>query len=83
MNVKIGTEAAPFPEKKHINGIFVAVCLSVRESCCTPCTPFLSPLNFVADSTALIKNKIKFSSFIFKFKWSSCKVIYEEGLSNI
>jgi hypothetical protein len=25
MNVKIGTEAAQFPEKEHINGIFVAV----------------------------------------------------------
>jgi hypothetical protein len=26
MNVEIGTEAAQFPEKEHINGIFVAVC---------------------------------------------------------
>jgi hypothetical protein len=26
MNVKIGTEAAQFPEKEYINGIFVAVC---------------------------------------------------------
>jgi hypothetical protein len=26
MNVEIGTEAAQFPEKKYINGIFVAVC---------------------------------------------------------
>ncbi len=26
MNVKIGTEAAQFPEKQYINGIFVAVC---------------------------------------------------------
>ncbi len=25
MNVEIGTEAAKFPEKEHINGIFVAV----------------------------------------------------------
>jgi hypothetical protein len=25
MNVEIGTEAAPFPEKEDINGIFVAV----------------------------------------------------------
>jgi hypothetical protein len=25
MNVKIGTDAAPFPEKEYINGIFVAV----------------------------------------------------------
>ncbi len=25
MNVEIGAEAALFPEKKHINGIFVAV----------------------------------------------------------
>jgi hypothetical protein len=26
MNVKTGTEAAQFPEKEHINGIFLAVC---------------------------------------------------------
>jgi hypothetical protein len=26
MNVEIGTEAAQFPEKEHINGIFLAVC---------------------------------------------------------
>jgi len=25
MNVKIRTEATPFPEKEYINGIFVAV----------------------------------------------------------
>jgi hypothetical protein len=29
---------------------------------------------------SLIKKKIKFSSFIRKSEWSSCKVIYEEGL---
>ncbi len=27
MNVEIGTEAAEFPEKECINGIFVAVCI--------------------------------------------------------
>jgi hypothetical protein len=27
MNVEIGTEAALFPEKEDINGIFVAVCI--------------------------------------------------------
>jgi hypothetical protein len=26
MSVEIGTEAAQFPEKEYINGIFVAVC---------------------------------------------------------
>jgi hypothetical protein len=25
LNVKLGTEAAQFPEKEHINGIFLAV----------------------------------------------------------
>jgi hypothetical protein len=25
MNVEIGTEAAPFPEKEYMNGIFVAM----------------------------------------------------------
>ncbi len=28
MNVEIGTEAAQFPEKEYINGIFVAVCIA-------------------------------------------------------
>jgi hypothetical protein len=27
MNVEIGTEAAKFPEKEYINGIFLAECL--------------------------------------------------------
>ncbi len=27
MSVEIGTKAAQFPEKKYINGIFVAVCV--------------------------------------------------------
>jgi hypothetical protein len=39
-----------------------------------------SPVLYVA---TLIKNKIKFSSYIKKTEWSSCKVIYEEGLPNI
>jgi hypothetical protein len=29
MNVEIGTEAAQFPEKEYINGIFVAVCTCI------------------------------------------------------
>jgi hypothetical protein len=29
MNVEIGTEAAQFPEKEYINGIFLAVCLPI------------------------------------------------------
>ena len=29
MNVEIGVEAAPFPEKEYIRGIFVAVCVSI------------------------------------------------------
>jgi hypothetical protein len=33
--------------------------------------------------TALIKKKIKFSSYIGKSEKSSCKVIYEEGLPDI
>jgi hypothetical protein len=32
MNVEIGTEAAQFPEKEYINGIFLAVPVTV---CCT------------------------------------------------
>jgi hypothetical protein len=35
MNVEIGTEAAQFPEKEYINGIFHAVCGgSCSGSCC-------------------------------------------------
>ncbi len=33
MNVEIGTEAAQFPEKKYINGIFVAVCCNGIIQC--------------------------------------------------
>jgi hypothetical protein len=32
MNMEIGTEAAQFPEKKYINGIFVAVCLRYKRN---------------------------------------------------
>ena len=31
MNVEIGTEAAQFPEKEYINGIFVAVYIIKTE----------------------------------------------------
>ncbi len=31
----------------------------------------------------LIKKETKFSSYMRKFKWDLCKVIYEEGLPNI
>jgi len=31
MIVEIGTEAAQFPKKEYINGIFVAVCARVGE----------------------------------------------------
>jgi hypothetical protein len=32
MNVEIGTEAAQFPEKEYINGIFVGVRLAEKKS---------------------------------------------------
>jgi hypothetical protein len=32
MNVEVGTEAAQFPEKKYINGIFLAVWYKVHCS---------------------------------------------------
>jgi hypothetical protein len=31
MNVEIGTEAAQFPEKEYINGIFLAVCTVLAD----------------------------------------------------
>jgi hypothetical protein len=34
MNVEIGTDAAPFPEKKYINGIFVAVFQGFMPTSC-------------------------------------------------
>jgi hypothetical protein len=33
MNVEIGAEAALFPEKEYLNGIFVAVCLAAKDGC--------------------------------------------------
>jgi hypothetical protein len=33
MNVEIGTEAAQFPEKEYINGIFVAVQDVLKRYC--------------------------------------------------
>ncbi len=30
MNVEIGTEAAQFPEKEYMNGIFVPVCRIIK-----------------------------------------------------
>ncbi len=33
MNVEIGTEAAKFPEKEYINGIFLAVPISFHAKC--------------------------------------------------
>ncbi len=35
MYVEIGTEAAQFPEKEYINGIFVAVCHPQRYEVAT------------------------------------------------
>jgi HrpA-like RNA helicase len=35
------------------------------------------------DSLALIKKRIKFSSYVRKFRWERLQVIYEEGLPNI
>jgi hypothetical protein len=32
---------------------------------------------FIKFIIALIKKKIKFSSYVRKFEWSSCKVIYD------
>jgi hypothetical protein len=34
MNVEIGTEAAKFPEKEYINGIFLAVCIKYWATRC-------------------------------------------------
>jgi hypothetical protein len=41
MNVEIGAEAVLFPEKKYINGIFVAGWTQLAVSC-TRCPSFLN-----------------------------------------
>ncbi len=38
MNVEIGTEAAQFPEKEYIKGIFVAMCTWTVDSKLTSCS---------------------------------------------
>jgi hypothetical protein len=44
MNVEIGTEAAQFPEKKHINEIFLAVCrLQWKSHLCIPFMGIVRP----------------------------------------
>ncbi len=40
--MEIGIEAAQFPEKEYINGIFVAVCISARRHLPTTYT-YLKP----------------------------------------
>jgi hypothetical protein len=41
MNVEIETEAALFPEKEYINGIFLAVRVKPNEALCTVPTTVL------------------------------------------
>ncbi len=91
MNVEIGTDAAQFLEKEYINGIFVLV-QCVKYKCFLPKATVDGSLQLCisakATSTAspstLIKNKIKFSSNIRKFRVEySCKFVSEEGLPNI
>ncbi len=41
MNVEIGAEAALFPEKEYINGIFVAVQPMLCQDVCGPQQPLL------------------------------------------
>ncbi len=43
MNVEIGTEAAQFPEKEYINGIFITVHLFSISECLLPLCP-LAPI---------------------------------------
>ncbi len=38
MNVEIGTQAAQFQEKEYINGIFVAVYISISQHKAQPCS---------------------------------------------
>ncbi len=75
MNVETGTEAAQFLEKEYINGIFVLV-QRLKYKCFLPKATVDGSLQLCisakATSTAspctLIKNKIKFSSYIRKFR---------------
>jgi hypothetical protein len=60
MNVEIGTEAAQFPEKEYINGIFLAVRVTV---CCTvPCLQYYTVYRINIHSHILIIELLYFSS---------------------
>ncbi len=50
MNVEIGAEAALFPEKEDVSGIFVAVCV--------PTAHFLSPIIYILKQNFLAENTI-------------------------
>ncbi len=55
MNVEIGTEAAQFPEKEYINGIFVAVHLLAgdHERATVACLNFLYAESYQSQCTPL------------------------------
>jgi hypothetical protein len=42
MNVEIGAEAALFPEKEYISGIFVAVYQLIDDPCTVQCETYLA-----------------------------------------
>ncbi len=53
MNVEIGAEAALFPEKEYINGIFVTVCQEVIHTVVAAFTQFLEYVQFSIFSYSL------------------------------
>jgi hypothetical protein len=72
MNVENGTEAAQFPEKKYINGIFLAVCTAsthLRGLLKNPCTGLLEPFLY---SMTFIDRVWKWEESVPSNMWASC-----------
>jgi hypothetical protein len=65
MNVDIGAEAAQFPEKENINGIFVAVQLWRGE--CAPHHYFPYVANLL--HTVIVNDELRFSNTPYNFSW--------------
>jgi hypothetical protein len=64
MNVEIGAEAALFPEKEYISGIFIAVHNSIYPGC-----GVVNPLGVTATSTRIMGVNTSTSTLFGEFPW--------------